>query len=233
MVIKNFYKVIPKEYNTKYHNPQYGKQHFMQIPFRALICGSSGSMKTNTLMNLIHAMKGTFNYVVLCVKSQHEPLYQYLIDKLKKNIEVHENGEIPDLESLKNKGQILCIFDDLVNSDQKLIVEYYIRSRKIAGGCSCVYLSQSYYKVPKIIRSNANYLILKKLSSKRDLNLIMSEHNMKDLNLKELSKIYNKSTKKKEDFLLMDLDENKLYFNFKDDITPKDESDNSTIDLDD
>lgn len=220
-MIKNFYKVIPKEYNTKYHNPQYGKTHFMKIPFRALICGSSGSMKTNTLLNLIHAMKGTFNHMILCVKSSHEPLYAYLIDKLKKNITVYENGEIPELDTLKDKGQILAVFDDLVNSDQKMIVEYYIRSRKIAKGCSCVYLSQSYYKVPKIIRSNANYLILKKLSSKRDLNLIMAEHNIQDVDVKLLGQIYTKCTKNKEDFMLLDLDDNKIFFNFMEDITPE------------
>jgi hypothetical protein len=222
MVIKNFYKVMPKEFNTSYVNPQYEKKHFIKFPFRMLICGSSGSMKTNTLLNLIHAMKGTFNHVVLCVKSAHEPLYEYLIDKLKKNITVYENGLIPALDTLKDKGQILAIFDDLVNSDQKMIVEYYIRSRKIAGGCACVYLSQSYYKVPKIIRCNANYLILKKLSSKRDLNLIMSEHNFGGVELKQLSKIYSDATEQKENFLLMDLDENKLYFNFTKDITPCD-----------
>ena len=41
----NFYKVIPKELLLQANNPNYDK-HKIKIPFRMLICGSSGSYKT-------------------------------------------------------------------------------------------------------------------------------------------------------------------------------------------
>jgi len=228
--LTNFYTLAGvKAFNSPSDNPEYGKKHFINIPARILLCGSSGSMKTNTLMNMIKAMPKTFDHIILCCKSSHEPLYQWLIKKLKDNIDVYEGGEIPDLDSLeeiegegKKKPQILCIFDDLINDKKanEIIAEYYIRSRKVAGGCTCIYLSQNYYSIPKTIRSNSNILMLKKLSSTKDLGLILRENNLANIDIKIFRKLYKNATEKKENILMIDIDNNKIYRNFKTDITP-------------
>lgn len=240
--LTNFY-TLPgvKAFNAPSDNPEYGNKHFINIPGRILLCGSSGSMKTNTLMNMIKAMPGTFDHVILCCKSSHEPLYQWLIKKLGNSIDVYEDGDIPDLNSLENiepcgykkknvkspnaenkKAQILCIFDDLINDKRanEVIAEYYIRSRKVAGGCTCIYLSQNYYSIPKTIRSNSNILMLKKLSSTKDLNLILRENNLANIDIKTFRKLYKDCTEKKENIMMIDIDGNKIYRNFNKDITP-------------
>ena len=61
----------------------------------------------------------------------------------------------------------------VLEKNQNKMMEMYIRGRK--KGISIVYLSQSFYRIPKTIRSNCNYFVILKLSGKRDLNLIMSE----------------------------------------------------------
>jgi len=225
--MENFYNTKEvKKHATKYHNPNVGKTHHIRLPFRMIIAGNSGSMKTNTLINLIKSFNDTFDHIVLCCKSSHEPLYKFLIDKLEDNISVFEDGKIPDLESLNSiGGQILTIFDDLVNDKKanEIIADYFIRSRKIASGVSCVYITQSYYSVPKKIRSNSNYIILKKLSSTKDLGLILSEYNLANIDIKRFKYIYKVCTEKKENSLLIDIDEGKIYFNFTKDITPKEE----------
>lgn len=179
--ISNWYKKIPKKLIPKYHNPHFQK-HGLNVPFRALIVGGSGSGKTQLILEIIHRMSGTFELVILCTKNSDEPLYNFLKQKISPDqLHIYENGMIPSLNEYKNfQGQILCVFDDLVNEkkSQEPITEWFIRGRKIAGGCSMCYLSQSYFKTPKTIRVNCNYIILKKLSSTRDLNMILGDYNL-------------------------------------------------------
>jgi len=229
--VNNFYcSSGVKAFTEQYDNPKYGEKHYIPIPFRSILVGSSGSMKTNTLMNIIKRMSKTFDHIILCCKSSHEPLYQWLIDKLKDNIDVYEGGDIPDLNDVDNNYkdcQVLAIFDDLVNDKaaNQQITEWYIRSRKCCKGVSCMYISQNYYSVPKIIRSNTNLLFLKKLSSTRDLTLILSENNLANVDIKLFKKLYKECTTKKEDFMMIDIDNNTIYHNFMKNITPPDEFD--------
>lgn len=190
----------------KYHNPGY-KRHMLSVPFRALIIGSSGAGKTNCLLELIHRFSGTFERIVICTKDKNEPLYEFLEMKLGgKGVEIYEGSEnIPALESFKNCGQSLICFDDLVlEKDQSVISQYFIRGRKIGGGVSCAYLSQSYYKTPKVIRLQIGYLFLKKLSSKRDLTMILSEVSI-GTDIKGLTALYKKATEDPLSFLLIDI----------------------------
>ena len=179
--ITNWYKKIPSKLVPKYHNPNFQK-HKLKHPFRALIVGGSGSGKTQLILEIIHRMSGTFELVILCVKNSNEPLYNYLKTKIDSDrLHIYENGQVPSLSDYKTfNGQILMVFDDLVNEKkaQEPITEWFIRGRKLAGGVSMCYLSQSYFKTPKTIRVNCNYIILKKLSSTRDLNMILGDYNL-------------------------------------------------------
>jgi hypothetical protein len=205
--MKNFYNILPKRFqNEKYHNPNF-KKHGIKIPFRMLLVGASGSMKTNTLMNLIHEMSGTFNHMVLCIKTADEPLYRFLKDKLGNALTIYEGIDaIPPVQELSNLGQALVIFDDLVNEKkQDIISDYFIRARKIAKGISLCYLTQSYFKTPKIIRIQCNYIVLKKLTSQKDLTMILSDFSL-GVDKKRLVELYKYCTNDQLDFLLVDID---------------------------
>ena len=56
----NFYEVIPKDLKKKPINPNY-KLHNIICPFMMGIIGATGSMKSNTCLNLIHLFSNTFN----------------------------------------------------------------------------------------------------------------------------------------------------------------------------
>jgi hypothetical protein len=192
--------------SRKYHNPSF-KNHRLTIPFRMLIVGGSGSGKTTLFCEIIKRMKKTFNYVVVCCKSKDEPLYELLEEKLPKDMFMMVEGvdNIPPLEFLADKGQSLVAFDDLcLERDQSLISEYYIRGRKVGDGVSICYLSQSFYQCPKIIRLQCNYIALKKLSSERDLRLILSECSL-GIKKEKLIELYKKATAEQRNFLLIDL----------------------------
>jgi ABC-type dipeptide/oligopeptide/nickel transport system ATPase component len=203
----DWYKKIPSKYLTKSHNPNYNI-HGIKVPFRMLIIGSSGSGKTQTLLNLIHNMGNTFNDIYIITKNKNEPLYEYLEDKLGKQglsvVEGIDNG--PDLDKdIDKKDQTLIIMDDLVlERNQKQLEEYFLRGRKLS--CSFVYISQSYFAVPQMIRKNLTYLVIKQLANLPDLFRILREYSL-GVDKKQLMKIYEDSTKdNKQDFLLVDLD---------------------------
>ena len=197
-----------QKFLTKQNNPLY-HQHHIKIPFRMLICGNSGSGKTSTLMNLIYNMPDTFKEIIICCKSKSEPLYEYLEDKFRKDksVKIMEFGKdgLPDIDKMDKETQRLLVFDDLVNEkDQKQICEAFIRARK--KNASLCYLSQSYYAVPKMIRNNLTYIIIKQLSSLKNLTMIMREYAL-GVDNKKMKEIYDDATgNNKMGFLMLDLE---------------------------
>lgn len=205
--ILNFYKQLPKGMVPTYHNPN-AERIKIKHPMIAGIYGGSGSMKTNTLMNLLKQMNGTWQKIVICVKTADEPFYQWLKGKIpSEQLEIFEGGAVPDVEKYKMfEGQMIIIFDDLVGlKNQKPIEEWFLRGRKCAKGkgCSMVYISQSYFKTPKFIRLQQNYIFLKRLTSARDLNLVINDFGMLG-EKKDIIEAYKQTVdESKENFFLI------------------------------
>ena len=94
--------------------------------------------------------------------------------------------------------------DDLVGEkNQKPMEQFFLRARK--KNCSLVYISQSYYAVPKMIRNNLTYLIIKQISSMKNLTMIAREYDL-GMDKKTLEKIYKNATSTKQGFLMIDLE---------------------------
>jgi hypothetical protein len=204
----NFYSQIP---GRKVINPGY-EAHKIQIPFRMLCCCSSGSGKTNYILNLLYEMNKTFHKIIVITKEE-EPLYTMLIDKLGDQVEIYYNGEIPEFTKLDSPQNGLVIFDDMVLTPDKKIGELFIRGRKL--NYSSIFISQSFFATPKIIRQNVNYVALGKGITKRDLRLILSEYSI-SISVEDLSSIYFDITKKHMHFMLIDLHMRNLRHNIKD-----------------
>jgi len=204
----NWYEKIPKRFLTKSHNPHYDK-HKIKIPFRLLITGASGSMKTNTLLSLINIMPNTWETITIITKNKDEPLYNWLEDKLGKDglkiQEINKEG-MPDLDKFDKTQNNLVVMDDLVGEkNQKPMEDFFLRARK--KGCSLVYITQSYYQVPKMIRNNLTYLIIKQISSMKNLVMISREYDL-GLDKQDLINMYEDATENKAGFLMIDLEAN-------------------------
>lgn len=206
--IVNWYERIPKEMLDHADNPNFHIHH-LKIPFRMCVVAPSGSGKTNFLVNLIHLFssgtKGTFADITIITRNKDEPLYKYLTSKCDQ-IQVKEGiHSIPPLDKMDKKENHLVCFDDLVLAkDQSAIENYYIRARKL--NCSVIYLSQSYFRIPKIIRNNCSYMVILKLSGNREVNLILSEFGL-GVSREQLLAMYEVATKEKFSPLLIDLEE--------------------------
>jgi hypothetical protein len=85
----------------------------------------------------------------------------------------------------------------------KLIEELYIRGRK--SNVSTIFISQSFHAIPKLIRLNANYIMLKSINSVKEFRLIASNYNL-DLAPKELFDLYKSATKDKKDVFMIDVE---------------------------
>ena len=139
----------------------------MAIHSRSLIVGGSGSGKANALMNLINNQPD-IDKIYLNAKDPYEKKYQYLINKREKvgldhfddakafmeysndMQDVYKN--IKDYNPIK-KRKILIVFHDMIadminNSKlNQIVTELPIRGRKLH--ISIVFITQSYFKVPK------------------------------------------------------------------------------------
>jgi ABC-type oligopeptide transport system ATPase subunit len=208
--IINYYEKIPKKYKNNYHNPNYDL-HLINLPFRILVIGSSGSGKSNVVINIIQKFNDTFGNVKICCKDKNEPLYRMLSDKLDPStFQIYEGFKnipsLDDKEEFDPSLQHLIVFDDLcLEKNQSIIEDYFIRGRKIAKGVNIIYLTQSYFKCPRVVRMNVNYIILKKVGSTKDLTCILREYSL-GVDLNQLKNIYKKNVVSMTDFLLIDLD---------------------------
>ena len=71
-----------------------------------------------------------------------------------------------------------------------IVTELFLRGRKL--NISLVFISQSYFKVPKTITLNATYYFIMKILNKRELQQIASNHSS-DIDFKDFMKLYKDS----------------------------------------
>jgi len=121
-------------------------------------------------------------------------------------IQIHEDlDKLPNINEFKSHEQTLLIFDDFITDIKKhpLISEIFIRGRK--KGISTMFLSQSFYSSPKIIRQNVSYCIILKLGGSRDVNSLLREVSI-GLTKEQLLYIYEEATRNKIDCLIVNLE---------------------------
>ena len=105
------------------------------------------------------------------------------------------------------KRKALIIFDDMIadminNKKLNLVVtELFIRGGKLNS--SIVFITQSYFKVPKDVRLNSTHFLIMKILNKRELQQIALDHSS-DNDFKDFMKIYKKCITEPYPFLVND-----------------------------
>ena len=103
-----------------------------------------------------------------------------------KNIENYNPGK---------KRKMLIVFDHMIHdiiNNRKLnpvVTELFIRTRKL--NISIVFITQSYFKVPKDVRLNSTHVFIMKIPNKRELQQIALNHSS-DIDFKDFMKILKK-----------------------------------------
>ena len=101
------------------------------------------------------------------------------------------------------KRKILTLIADIMMNKkfQAIIKELFVRCRKLNN--SLVFITQSYFFVPKDVRLNSTHYLIMKISNKKDLQNIATNHSA-DIDYKYIVKIYWECTKKIYSFLTID-----------------------------
>ena len=82
-----------------------------------------------------------------------------------------------------------------------VVTELFIRDRKL--NISVVFITQSYFKVPKDVRLNSTHFFIMKIPNKRELQQIALNHSF-DINFKDFIKNYKKCSAEPYSFLVND-----------------------------
>ena len=195
------------------------KQRYLFMPndtFRMLICGNSGSGKTNLLYHMLIQPLLYYDEIYLYAKNLEQEKYQKLMNKMNElsrgsgygyDIMTVSNDKIIPINDLEYEdNQKLIIFDDYIcEKNQRQIVDYFIQGRY--KNCSVIYLSQSFYKTPRDIRFNCSHYCIYEFPSSRERNMISSELGVKP-------EKFTKATKKQYNFLYVDKPRKKVKRNF-------------------
>ena len=118
--------------------------------------------------------------------------------------DVYKN--IEDYNLIK-KRKILIVFDDMIadminnNKLNPIVAELFIRSRK--PNISVVFVTQSYFKVPKDVRLNSTHFFIMKISNKKEPQQIALNHSS-DIDFKDFMNIYKRCTTEPYSFLVND-----------------------------
>ena len=203
--------------NNKEHNEKW--PYIPDHPYRILIIGSSGSGKTNALLNLINK-QNDIDKIYLYAKDLSEPKYEILIKKRENagikclndpNAFIECFNTMDDVYKTNDynpsrKREILIVFDDMIadimtNKEFKAIIkELFIRCRKL--NISLVFITQSYFSVPKDVRLNSTHYLIMKINNK-ELQNIAINHSV-DIHYKDFMKIYRECTREPYKFLTID-----------------------------
>lgn len=218
----------PEEFIDPNQNPLLPKS-----PFRLLILGSSGSGKTNLLVNLIYDYL-KFDGLFVCAKDVFEPKYSKLQDNFTMFDDI-EKEDIIHCKSVKKKESLLELFDKykkekvLFSSDSSEFIKVddldpSMKNLVIFDDCitekdqsdivelfirgrkknaSMIYLSQSYYATPINIRKNCNYFIFFSLQPKEIQQIIREIDG--NLTTEEFKELYKKAIRNRFDFFMLDL----------------------------
>ena len=172
--------------------------------FRMLICGNTGSGKTNLLYHMLMRPLLYYDQIHLYAKNLEQAKYKDMIQKLNDisnsvgyDVIVYSNDQIVPVDSLMDdESQKIVIFDDFIcDKNQKPLIEYFIGGRH--KNCSVIYLSQSFYKTPKDIRLNCSHFCVYDFPSNNEQSLISRELGVD-------KGTYIKATKKPYSFLYVD-----------------------------
>ena len=180
-------------------------------PYKILLVGGSGSLKTNALLNLLNN-QSDIDKIYLYAIDPYERKYQYLINKREKvgldhfkdpKAFMEYSNYMQDVYKIiedynpGKKGKILIVFDgmiaDMINNKKlnPVVTELFIRCRKL--NISIAFITQSYFKVPKDVRLNSTHFFIMKIPNKRELQQIALNHSS-DIDFKDFMKIYIKCT---------------------------------------
>ena len=189
------YKMISFDNYVNENKTEHNKNwpHTPDKPYRILLIRGSGSGKTNLVLNLIEDQPD-IHKIYLYAKDPYEAKYQYLI-KIREKVGIgHHNDPRAYIEYSNNMHDVYknigeynpdpenktIVFGDMIadmiknRKSDSIVTELFITVRKL--NISIVFITQSYFKVPKDVSLNISHFFIKKVPNERELRQIATNH---------------------------------------------------------
>ena len=201
---------------------QVNQVHFLlpKHPARILICGSSGSGKSNLLINMLQKQL-VYDRIYVFSRHINQPKYKFLKEyiediekcmekKMKvKNYKIIKGWsdkleEMPSIEDYDEDYRNLIVIDDfniITKPQQAIINDMYTRVRH--RNASIVMLNQMYFRTDRSVRLNLTHCILFQNNNNREITTLGTELGS-DLEKGQFKKLYNKVLNKRFNFLVID-----------------------------
>ena len=172
-------------------------------------------------MNLIKN-RPDIDKIYLFVRDPYETKYQYSINKREKvgldcfndpKAFMDYSNDMKDVYKKVEechpgkKRKVLIVSDDMIADiiiNKKLnpiVTELFIRGRKL--NVSIVFITRSFFKVPKDVILNSTNFFIMKIPNKRELQQVALNHSS-DIDFKDFIEIYKKCTARPYSFLVND-----------------------------
>ena len=170
------------------------------------------------MLNLINDQHD-IDKIYLYAKDLSEPKYQFLIKNCGNTWIKHSNNPNAFIECLNTIDEVyenindynlvrerkkVIVFDDMIadimrnRRFQTIIKELFIRCRKLKN--SLVFITQSYFSVPKDVRLNSTHYLIMNINNRRESQNIALNHSA-DIDYQDFMKIYWECPKKPFNFL--------------------------------
>ena len=188
-------------------NANNGVQSFANETNRTLIVGPSFCGKTHLLLNKLRLIRleDPEKQIRIITRSPEQYEFAELRAELcidNGGVSVEEN--VGDLEEYRG---CCVVFDDMLDSNQKLIDPFFTRGRH--KSCDVYYLCQSYFDAPKkTVRNNSNIIILFQQTLK-DVEHIHRDISGFDMSYEEFKSLCREAWNEKFNYLLINRLEDK------------------------
>ena len=163
------------------------------------------------MLNLVNE-QDYIDKIYLYTKDLNESKYEYLIKNHKNTGIKHLNDpnafiecsntmddvyeNINDYNPIRKRKKLI-VFDDMIadimtnKRFQAIIKELFIRCRKL--NISLVFITQSYFSVPKDVRLNSTHYLIMKINNRKELQNIAINHS-DEIDYKVFREIYRECT---------------------------------------
>jgi len=187
-----------------------------KLPLGILVCGKSGSGKTNAVVNIFsneHLLKNHFAEVYLMtdtnpdkelikdLKLKKENIIADFTEEQVKSI-MDKNEKLIEQKGFSKSKSICLIFDDIL-SNQKFLKSRTATKLATANrhyNISYIFCTQYFKKLPPVIRTNARYYIIFP-SSMSEVEKLSDELCPANMTKKEFIKYLQHATKERYSFL--------------------------------
>ena len=219
-------KVLDPKYLDPPREFERQKQIHLNLLSSFVVVGSTGSFKTNSVLQTILAYGDVWDSFTLCARTTDEPLYRWFKDHMDQQLRLEkiqwslicdDLSDLPPLDAPKGGQQkdapysygsekqlnhCVIVDDFILSSPSKLAVLYDMFTRGRKYGITLFVMSQDWRHTPLYFKRNATYFILKAIPP-RQIRRIAGDISS-DLTTEEFVHKYKEAIKEPHDFFLVD-----------------------------